>query len=253
MVGKKIPVLILNLERDVGRRADILKQFKDMPNFEPRILAAVDGQTLPDSACLILTESESWLANKGTIGCFLSHARAWQEIAKMEEPFAVVLEDDAEIVDLNLITVAQIPADAEFIFLNERMSVNWYDVDFQITNLIDSLVCKDLDQKRPGNIDRNSFGTDGYFLTPKAAAKLIDVCKTDLFFGHVDGRLLRYATDTKDLENLPDESWVKRIISNHHNLQRMPKLGLLKGYAVSKPLVKHRNIPSSRAKADASS
>ena len=172
------------------------------------------------------------------------------QLTEMDHPFAIIVEDDAEILDLNLISITQIPADAEFIFLNERMSLNWYDTDFKITNLLDSLVSKDTDQRRLGNIDRNGFGTDGYFLTPKAAAKLVAACKTDLFFGHVDGRLLRYVTKEKDLEDLPDESWVKRIISSHHDKQRMPKLGLLKGYAVSRPLVKHRNIGSSRAKAD---
>jgi GR25 family glycosyltransferase involved in LPS biosynthesis len=250
--GGQIPVLIINLERDAARREDILAQFAEMPAFDERILTGVAGNTLPNLVCRMLTESEHWLTQKGAIGCFLSHVRAWEQISEMTTPYALVVEDDADIAHLDEIRALELPRDAEFIFINDRMARGWDEQVFRITSMYDSLLRKDIDRVRPGPIDRNGFGTDGYLVTPQGARKLVEACRTDLYFGHVDGRLLRYVTAPADLERLPDESWVKGIISHHHNKQRLPQLGLLKGYCVSRGLVKHRvALPSSREIADA--
>ncbi len=249
-VMEKIPALIVNLERDAERRAEILGQFDDKPMFDARIVKGVAGDTLPDCVRMLLTDSQMWLPNKGALGCFLSHVRAWEIVAQLPVPFAMVLEDDSDISGLEEVWSLSIPADAEFIFLNDRMSGGWKDDEVKVTEMLHSLVRKDLDRIRPGHFDRDGFGTDGYLLTPGGARKLVEACRTDLYFGHVDGRLLRYVTAQADLDNLPDESWVKSIIMHHHHKQHMPRLGLLKGYALSRPLVRHRALDSSRVQAD---
>lgn len=41
--------------------------------------------------------------SNGEIGCYLSHRKAWQNIATGDEPYGIVMEDDIEIIgDLNL-------------------------------------------------------------------------------------------------------------------------------------------------------
>lgn len=233
----------MNLEQDTERLAHIMLQFEELSGFEVQIVKGIAGETLPNSAYLALTDEEHGLARKGTLGCFLSHVRAWEIVAKMQRNFVVVLEDDVNIIDLGAIRRLRIPVDAEFIFINERMSARWYNADFAVIGMSHVLLCLDA--------SRRNLGGDGYMLTPEGARKLLAACKTDLYSGHVDGRLLRYVTSAGDIENLPPESWTKKVICHHHNKRRMPELGLLRGYSVSKPLVQQRGIASSRERADA--
>jgi hypothetical protein len=81
---------------------------------------------------------------------------------------------------------------------------------------------------------------------------LLAACRKDLFYGHVDGRLLRYATSEEDLAQLPSDSWIAGVIRNHHHATLKPTLGLVRGYCLSEPLVRHRGIESSRETADQS-
>lgn len=241
-----IPVFIINLERDVDRHREILSQFENRPGFSPLLVTAVAGNTLPDQVVLALTESPIWVKQKGAVGCTLSHVRAWEQIARLEVPFAVVVEDDAETSRLEALHRLTFPADMAFVFINDRMSAQWEETELRVTGIVESLLRKDIDRVRVGHVDRDGFGTDGYILTPAGAAKLLVAYQRDLYGGHVDGRLLRYVTAPEELESLPDESWVKGIITHHHNQARLPELGLLKGYSLSSPLVWHRIMPSSR-------
>jgi glycosyl transferase family 25 len=71
----------------------------------------VDGKTLSEDDDLVkaydstLNQKEYYkpLTN-GEIGCFLSHRRAWQYILDNQLPYAVILEDDFEVINnLNII------------------------------------------------------------------------------------------------------------------------------------------------------
>jgi hypothetical protein len=93
-------------------------------------------------------------------------------------------------------------------------------------------------------------GGDGYLLTPEAARKLLSACARDFYFGHVDGRLLRYATSEDDLARLPEKSWIAGVVRYHRHPTLIPALGLLKGYCLSAPLVRHLGVPSIREMED---
>jgi GR25 family glycosyltransferase involved in LPS biosynthesis len=87
----KIPVFIINLEADRDRREAMLAQFVMLPEFEPRVVSGIYGHTLSTNVCTALTQHGPWAEYKGTIGCFLSHVRAWEEVARLSEQYAVVL------------------------------------------------------------------------------------------------------------------------------------------------------------------
>jgi len=97
----KIPVFIINLEADRDRREAMLAQFVMLPEFEPHVVSGIYGHTLSTNVCTALTQHGPWAEYKGTIGCFLSHVRAWEEVARLSEQYAVVLEDDVDIVALS--------------------------------------------------------------------------------------------------------------------------------------------------------
>jgi hypothetical protein len=234
-----IPVYVINLTCDVARRARIEAQLATLPELVPSFLTAVDGGALPEQVCAALSD-KSWAKNKGTIGCFLSHVRAWELLAKLTIPYAVVLEDDAEFIGVQTFSSLNLPSDFDIVFINERMSRNVKGEGF--VGMAESL--------RTVEFARDGFGTDGYILTPLAATKLLKACVENFYSGHVDGRLVRYATSPEELDKL-GEAPVAEIIRRHHDQSRLPQLGLLKGYVLTKPFVR-QNVsgPSSRARAD---
>lgn len=243
MAGE-IPVLVMNLARDTQRRAQIQAAFSNLPGFAMRFVPGIAGETLPDTVCEALTDHAAHPFPKGTLGCFLSHVAAWEDVARLEADYAVVLEDDVELLDFSQLQALPVPGDAGIVFINERFSPQWNTSPMAVIGL--DLLLLFLDVRRQG------LGGDGYLLRPAAARALVAACKTDLYGGHVDGRLLRYAVSPAELAALPAESWIKTVITHHHVKRRMPRLGLVKGYALSRPLVRQRpGLGSSRLRADA--
>jgi hypothetical protein len=77
-------------------------------------------------------------------------------------------------------------------------------------------------------------------LSQSGAQKLLSACSSDLYYGHVDGELLRCSVTNDDLAHLSENSELALIIRKHYNLQNMSAFGILKAYVVSFPLVRHR-------------
>jgi GR25 family glycosyltransferase involved in LPS biosynthesis len=242
-LGGRIPTFVMNLLSDTARRENVIAQFSKLPDFDLNVVVGVDGRELPNQVCLALAQSEHWIRYKGTIGCFLSHVKAWEEVARCSAPFAIVLEDDVHAAGLNRLSTLTLPSDAEYIFLNDRMTPA-LPPSAVLTALPVWRALRRVDSLRCGP------GGDGYLLTPACALKLLAACRKDLFYGHVDGRLLRYATSEEDLAALPSESWIASVIRNHHHPSLKPTLGLVRGYCLSEAVVRHRGIASSRETAD---
>jgi capsular polysaccharide biosynthesis protein len=232
------PAYIINLPRDTARRQQIEAQLADLPFITPHFVTGVDGGTLPDQVCEKLSDSAFWASHKGTIGCFLSHVRAWEQLAATNAAYGLILEDDVDISGLQALERLHLPADFECVFINDRMSPKFGG---------DGVVSMAEALGQPGHTA--AFGGDGYILTPGAAAKLVAACVTDLYFGHVDGRLARYATSPEDLDALGDTK-IETVLRTHHLKHRLPKLGLLKSYVAATPLVRFKVYPSSRAMLD---
>jgi len=234
-----VPVFVINLDKDRERRDLVLGQFSALPGFAPQIVEGVYGRALSDNACEILTQEKNWARHKGTIGCFISHVKAWEEVARIGGRFAVVVEDDVDARGLKRLARLLLPADAEIVFLNDRMSPEEGDPEAPVALPIIHALRK-LDAERGGP------GGDGYLLTPVGARKLLAACLKDFYYGHVDGRLLQYASGEKDLAMLAGDAWIARVIRYHRHPVLIPKLGLLKAYCLSRPMVRHLGIASIR-------
>jgi len=239
MQTARIPVFIINLEGDRDRRDAMLAQFAMLPEFEPHVVNGIYGHTLSTNVCTALSQHGAWAEFKGTIGCFLSHVRAWEEVARLSEQYAVILEDDVDIAALRQLPPLVLPIDADIIFLNDRMAASSREIDaLRALPVWHGLEHLDALHSGPGG--------DGYLLTPNAAKLLLAACLKDLYYGHVDGRLLRYSTSETDLAALSDNSWIAKVVRNHHHPRLVPTLGLLRGYCLSSPLVVHRGTASTR-------
>jgi GR25 family glycosyltransferase involved in LPS biosynthesis len=235
-----IPAFVINLLRDVERRMRMQAQLELLPAFDPVFVTAVDGSALPYQVCAALSDT-FWSKNRGTIGCFLSHVRAWELLAGLGVPFGVILEDDVDISGLDALSSLALPDDFEIVFVHDRMAL---DVDERSVGSMEEAF-------RAHDVCGFGVGAYGYVLTPGAARKLLAACEKDLYFGHVDGRLARYATSLETLEALGDIK-VAYVLRNHHQVFRLPQLGLLKGYVSARPLVRlQRGFVSSRDLIDA--
>jgi GR25 family glycosyltransferase involved in LPS biosynthesis len=237
------PTFIINLDSDEQRRQKMFSQLSDQKTFDVYIIDAIPGRIIPESARRVLAQDASWASHKGTMGCFLSHVKAWEAVATAASPFGVVLEDDVDVTALADLKDIDLPQDAEIIFLNDRMSPEEkHEGPAKVIPLWNAL--RKLDKLKSG------AGGDGYLLTSIGAKTLVSACLKDFYFGHVDGRLLRYAASQSDLEMAGENSWIANIIERHHHSRLVPKLGLLRGYCLSKPIVRHMGLDSTREAVD---
>lgn len=235
----KIPVYIINLESDLERRELMLDQLSDIDDLEVEFVPAINGSSLSEIVCMALVQEERWVAERGTIACFLSHVRAWEMAAAFDGPFCVIVEDDVTVTGLSELHDIEVPEDADLIFLNDRMASGADGDGLTVLPLLRGL--ERLDRLRNGGA-----GGDGYLITPSGAQKALAACAKDLFYGHMDGRLLRYAATDEDLALLAPDSWIATVIRHHHHPRMHPAIGILTGYCLSQPLVVHRGIASSR-------
>ncbi len=241
----RIPVFVVNLEDDCARHDGMVSQFAALPMFAVQIIKAIDGRSFTRIMCAALAQNAVWSERRGTIGCFLSHVAAWEAVAKLADPYAIVLEDDVSIAGLAHCAALAIPDGAEIVFINDRMSPGRTAAVAAPAVLPLWHALQALD-----SVGTGGPGADGYLLTPQAARKMLAACEKESFFGHVDGRILRYATSEADLERLPAGSWIGNVIRHHHHGRLVPTLGLLRGYCLSQPLVTHGAVPSSREARD---
>lgn len=107
------PVYVINLDRSRERWRALTRQ-ADLQNITLTRIDAIDGNnlrvalnpfTLRTTFELSETQkSDSYTAplyySKGTVGCYMSHRRAWKKIAQLPVPkdVAVILEDDVMFV-----------------------------------------------------------------------------------------------------------------------------------------------------------
>ena len=100
----KYKVLVINLARSPERLAAIASQLDTIGVPFERI-DALDGKTLSDdfieevSPAQIVSKSYHRALSKAEVACSLSHKRAWQQIIDDDLDFAIVLEDDVELLD----------------------------------------------------------------------------------------------------------------------------------------------------------
>lgn len=97
-LGDQIPVYVINLERSRDRW-ERLQENAAMLAINLRRIEAVEGKLLQPDELQDFDEEgfrrcHGKIAMPAEIGCYFSHIRALEVIAKAPEPFAVLVEDD---------------------------------------------------------------------------------------------------------------------------------------------------------------
>lgn len=180
----KIPTYVLNLASDRERFEAIRAQVTNHAFIDLIRVLGVDGRTLPESACVPLTRNKWSVNHKGTLACFLGHARIWEIIARSEGALALVVEDDVDLMNLDVLTQIDLPDGVDLVFCNDRTC---YQPGLPAPALLPLAPALAYVAKHG-----QSIGGDGYLVTRAGAQRLLSYVQKDSFFSHVDLRLFVY-------------------------------------------------------------
>lgn len=115
-------VYFINLDESKERLEDMQNQLKKIGNSYIRI-PAINGKKLSIEE----VERQStfmcrYMCTSSMIGCFLSHKKAWETMIQNGDSYAIIMEDDCELVDsfqedLKMVLDELIPHNPDWIYL----------------------------------------------------------------------------------------------------------------------------------------
>ena len=247
ILSSKSAALIISLEEDLEKFVTLKTSIASNTKIPVHKIPAVPGKTLSQIAQDALTLTANYSVGKGALGCFLSHTAAWEFIIRAELEWAIILEDDAQVINFPALVDISIPESADLIFCQDRIQPISFDGSVEnpqyisIDHGVERLVKK--------NGRQRDIGADGYILTRRGAKKLISAIQTDKFYGHIDWRLLRYCISEDDCIRLAGDSEIGVILQKHHCQQR-PSWGILTSYIHWPAIVRHAHQTSRRGAHD---
>jgi len=234
--------LVLNLDRDLERYSSFLDATKCARRVHFERLPAVYGGDLPTYALAEVSKNKGWAAKRGEIGCFLSHVKAWEIVAKSGA--RLILEDDAVPLNIDRLADLLIPHDVELVFVNDRTAASPSDIR-------QALKCRPIrDTLATLERTRRGAGSDGYVLSPSGARKMLEAIERDGCFGNVDWRLLRYGIGREQVEAEFPGTRVADVLMNHHHPNIPPQWGIVNARCLNVPVVAAGLSKSSRANAN---
>lgn len=236
--GDPFSIAVLNLDRNAERMVEIERHFAG--SAAPwRRLPGIDGGRLCAAAVGRLAKDPA--APRGTLGCFLSHAAAWESLLAGTDPCLLVVEDDViPLLDLPAtLGGLNLPESWDLVFVNDRLTPR-RDADdsarFTTTPLDIAM--------RGFHPDDNAPGGDGYLLSRAGAAKLLDWTAGDGFAHDVDWRMLAYALSGAEIAEIPSGSVARRELER---LGRdIPRAGRLDAHVLHPALIRTVGVSSDR-------
>ncbi len=236
--GPGYAAFVINLDRNAERMVELQRQFAGSP-VPLRRLPAVEGSRLPASAVRRLTGSAD--APRGTLGCFLSHAAAWEALLATSESHALILEDDViPLLDLPAtLAPLRIPTGFDLCFVNDRLEPK---LDFAAaTGLSTQTLAATMAAFHP---DENAPGGDAYVISRSGAEKLLAWVAEDGMAADVDWRLLAYALTPAEIAAIPAHAVARQELDR---LQaRIPRNDRLRAHTLHPALIRTVGVSSDR-------
>ena len=221
--GDRYAIHLINLDRNPERLAEIERQFRDCP-VPLRRIPGIDGSALPQSSIRELVR-EIDDALRGTLGCFLSHAAAWQAVLDGGLPHGLVIEDDVmPMLDLPArLGPLGLPDGYDLCFVNDRLQPRFAPAaiaqaqDVRVITLADAMLAFPPDENAPG--------ADAYLVSAAGARKLLAWVAEDKHDGDVDWRLLAYGMTPGQIAALPRHSHAWSMLDTlRHGVPRPDRL-----------------------------
>lgn len=202
--GATVAIHVVNLDRNAERLAEIDRQFGGAAAPRHRV-AAIEGSRLPAVAVQRLTGDIA--APRGTLGCFLSHAAAWEALLAGTDDAALVVEDDViPLLDLPArLGGLPLPDVWDLVFVNDRLEPR-RDPD-AATGFTTQTLAATMQAFLP---DDNATGADGYLVSRAGARALLDRVATDGMTDDVDWRMVAYGMAPDQVAAIPDGVHARR-------------------------------------------
>ena len=196
--GPAYAVSVVNLDRNPERMVEIERQFAAAQAPWHRI-PAIEGSRLPAAA---VTRLAGTAAPRGTLGCFLSHAAAWEALLTRGDAAALVVEDDViPLLDLPATLGGPLrPGGWDLLFVNDRLAPRRLASHRPNPALGTIPLAEAMQAFHP---EDNAPGADGYVVTAAAARTLLRWLEADGWAGDVDWRLLAYSLDPAAVAAIP--------------------------------------------------
>ena len=242
--GATYGIAFVNLDRNTERRAWIERLFGQGTAPLLRI-PGVEGSRLPRPAVQRLLGTPSDPALVGTLGCFLSHAAAWESLALRGLDHLLVIEDDViPLLDLPArLGPLGLPPGYDICFVNDRLEPR---IDPAATDAPSLHRLADAMLGFPS--DDNAPGGDGYIISAKGAAKLLAWVAQDGFTGDVDWRLLAYGMDPTAIAALPRHAFAWQTLDQLRH--SVPRGDRLHAYVLHPALIRTVGVSSDREDED---
>ena len=208
LVGLSYSICFVNLDRNPEREAELRRQFAgSVPQLHRS--AGVEGRRLPAAAIGRLGGDPRM---RGTLGCFLSHAGAWEAMLERDDDHCLIVEDDViPLLDLPAVLDGLgLPDGFDIVFVNDRIAprLDPAGVTGFTTRTLEAAM-----QAFPP--DDNAPGGDGYILSREGARKLLEWVGEDGFGEDVDWRLIAYGLSPAAIAGLPRPShagpWLDKV------------------------------------------
>ena len=227
-----LPIAFINLDRNPEREAQLRRQFGAAPLLRS---AGVEGRRLTISAVRRLGGDPHM---RGTLGCFLSHAGAWEAMIERGDTHCLFVEDDV-VPLLDPPFAVPFPPGFELLFVNDRIAPRLDPAGvtgFSVHTLEAAMAAFHPEDNAPGG--------DGYVLSREGACKLLAWTEADGFSDDVDWRLIAYGLTPAQIAVLPRPShagpWLDRI----SRVVRRPDR--LAAYVLHPPLIRTVGVSSDR-------
>jgi hypothetical protein len=233
--GPRYAAYVVNLDRNAERMVELGRQFAGCPVPIHR-QAAVEGSRLPAAAVLRLTGDAA--APRGTLGCFLSHAAAWESLLASGDSHGLILEDDViPLLDLPAtLGGLGLPDETELCFVNDRLEPKTGRLALGAVTLAEAMAGFHPDDNAPGG--------DGYVLSRGGAAKLLDWVGSDGFAHDVDWRLLAYALTADEVAGIPAHAYARQELDRLG--AQIPRPDRLRACALVPALIRTVGVSSDR-------
>ena len=235
--GEHYSISFVNLDRNGEREAELRRQFAgSLPPLHRS--AGVEGRRLSAAAVTRLGGDPQM---RGTLGCFLSHAGAWEAMLERGDDYCLIVEDDViPLLDLPAgLDGLELPAAFDLVFVNDRIAPRLDPAaaaGFTTRTLEAAMHAFPADDNAPGG--------DGYILSRAGARKLLEWVTEDGFGEDVDWRLIAYGLSPAAIAGLPRPShagpWLDRIGSLIGRAER------LDAYVLHPPLIRTVGVSSDR-------
>lgn len=214
--GDGYAIALVNLDRNAERLAEVLRQFGRCPVPLHRV-PAVEGSRLAHAAVRRLA-GDAGAGSRGTLGCFLSHAAAWEAMLERGLGHCLVIEDDVvPLVDLPArLGPLGLPPGYDVCFVNDRLEPRPSAAEVERTGDVRAVTLAEAMLSFPP--EDNAPGADGYFVSAAGARKLLGWVAEDGFGGDVDWRLLAYGLASADVAALSPRSHARSVLEPMQHL-----------------------------------